>query len=164
MPLYYLEPSALVKRYVQEVGSIWLRTMMDQAVRGTLVISGLGRIEVIAALSRLQRAKPSRAAELARLVYTFRRDVADRLRVMRLTDDLLSRAEAIAMKHGLRAYDAVHLASAMELRDAAAGQPEVETIMVSADEEVLTSAQDERLAIANPLSHPDPRDLEPLGA
>lgn len=34
MPLCYLEPSALVKRYVREPGSIWLRTMMDQAGPG----------------------------------------------------------------------------------------------------------------------------------
>ena len=41
MPLYYLEPSALVKRYVQEAGSTWLRTMLDQAGSGTLVTSRL---------------------------------------------------------------------------------------------------------------------------
>lgn len=83
---------------------------------------------------------------------------------MRLTDGLLDNAEAIAMKHGLRAYDAVHLASALELRNAAAGEPGVEIVIVSADEEVLTAAHAERLGVANPLSHPDPRDSEPSRA
>jgi predicted nucleic acid-binding protein len=164
MPLYYLEPNALIKRYVQEPGTAWLRTMIDHAAPGTLVTSRLGRIEVIAALSRLQKARPGRASELAQLVHTFRRDVAERLRVMRLTDTLLERADAVAVTHGLRAYDAVHLASAMELRGAAAGEPGVEIVIVSADEEVLTAARVERFGIANPLSHPDPRDLGPSRA
>lgn len=155
MPLYYLEPSALIKRYVQEPGSIWLRAMMDEAGPGTLVVSHLARIEVIAALSRLQRARPGRASELAQLVHTFRRDVSERFRLMGLADGLLDVAEAIAMKHRLRAYDAVHLASALELRDAAAGEPGEEIVMVSADDEVLAAAQTERLGIANPLSHSD---------
>ncbi len=158
--IVYLDASALVKRYVQEPGSIWLRTLMDQAGPGTLVVSHLTRIEVIAALSRLQRAKPGRASELARLVQTFRRDVAEHLRVMRLTEGLLDSAEAVAMKHRLRAYDAIHLASALELRDVATSEPGVEIVIVSADDEILTAAQVERLGSANPLSYPDPRDLE----
>ena len=57
------------------------------------------------------------------------------------------------MRHGLRAYDAVQLATAIELHkqwlDAG-----VSVVLVSADQELNAAATAEGLAVEDPLLHP----------
>ena len=55
MTLYYLDASAWVKRYSQEKGSGWVRSLLQQP--GLLFASAtLGFIEVSATLTRKQKA------------------------------------------------------------------------------------------------------------
>lgn len=50
MPDYFLDTSAIVKRYVPEVGHVWIRSIR-RAKRGqTIVISEAAIVEVVASL------------------------------------------------------------------------------------------------------------------
>ena len=49
---YYLDASALVKRYVDEAGSDWLRWLVDPVRDSTVFISQMTIIEVISAFAR----------------------------------------------------------------------------------------------------------------
>ncbi|HZO98542.1 MAG TPA: type II toxin-antitoxin system VapC family toxin [Gaiellaceae bacterium] len=60
-----------------------------------------------------------------------------------LTDELACRAGDLAERHGLRAHDAVHLASFEEV-----GDPE--TVLVSGDEELLGAARSLGFATIRP--------------
>ncbi len=109
----YLDTSALVKLYVMEEGS--------QTVKGLVRDSDLAATSVLAyAEARRAFARRRREGELARADY--RRVVkaleADWPRFLRVQVDepLIHEAAIIIEKHGLRAYDAIHLASAIELR------------------------------------------------
>ncbi len=108
--IVYLDASALVKRYVREAGSDDVAQLLAQAeVIGTSLVS---RAEVAAALARAARmgmVKPDQA-EAALLVF---RAEWPRLARIQLTEPLIGRADAVAWEHGLRGYDAVHLASAL---------------------------------------------------
>jgi predicted nucleic acid-binding protein len=49
----YIETSALVKRYVAEVGSAWVRRMVARPVQHVIYTAALTEVEVRSALQRL---------------------------------------------------------------------------------------------------------------
>ena len=55
MAAYFVDSSALVKRYISESGTPWMRNLCDSAVGHTLYIARITGAEVIAALSRRAR-------------------------------------------------------------------------------------------------------------
>jgi hypothetical protein len=59
----------------------------------------------------------------------------------------------IAESHGLRGYDAVHVATALEIRDQQTTQGQVQLTFVSADKEQLAAAATEGLQVENPNQH-----------
>lgn len=106
----YLDASALVKRYVAEAGSIDLGNFLVRAaVIGTAAIS---RAEVSAALAKAVRTKLLSRPEAASALQVFNADWETLIRIQ-MTEVLVSRAAAVAWDHGLRGYDAVHLAAAL---------------------------------------------------
>ena len=113
----FADSSALVKLYADEAGSAQVRRLGDG-----LVVSRLARVEVVAALWRKDRAEGLDAAVVSTLLLAFRADwVGDprpRFAVVADTDDVLRDAAALCGVHGLRAYDAVQLASAEAARRA----------------------------------------------
>jgi len=52
---YYLDTSALVKRYIDETGSAWLRALVDPALSPVLVVSQLLIVEMASAFNRRLR-------------------------------------------------------------------------------------------------------------
>ena len=56
MTLYFCDSSALVKCYVQEHGSAWMRTLLDPTAGHHLYLASITGVEVIAAVTpRLRR-------------------------------------------------------------------------------------------------------------
>jgi len=72
--------------------------------------------EARAGLARRQREGGLSAANLTRAVTALDRDLTT-LVVVELTESLARRAGAVAEKHALRGFDAIHLASALDLLD-----------------------------------------------
>lgn len=112
--IVYLDASALVKRYVAEAGSAEVEALIGEAQAvGTAVLS---RAEVAAALSKAVRVGlVGREAGLKALASSN----ADWEHLIRLqfSEPLAARAAALAWEHGLRGYDAVHLATALAWRE-----------------------------------------------
>jgi uncharacterized protein len=112
--IVYLDASALVKRFVAEAGSDEVATLIERAdAVGTVVLS---RAEVAAALAKAQRMKvvPREGAEAA--LRTFDDEWAALIRIQ-MTEVLAARAASMAWAHGLRGYDAVHVAAAAFWQD-----------------------------------------------
>ena len=113
--------SALVKLYADEADSGPVRAVEVFAV------SALARVEVPAALWRKTRTGALTAEHAAVLVADFEVDWHGpeqgerRMYAVPVSADLLPRAARTAAVHGLRAYDAVQLASADALRQNAVG-------------------------------------------
>ncbi len=110
----YFDASALVKRYVAEAGSAEVGELIGQAaVVGTAIIS---RAEVAAALAKAVRMKLLPRDEAASALQVFSADWENLVR-LQMTEVLVSRAASLAWDHGLRGYDAAHLASALFWQD-----------------------------------------------
>ncbi len=113
--IVYLDASALVKRYVTEVGSADVNALTDgaEAVATALVT----RAEVGAAFARAVRVGVLDDVGGRRAQRRFSREWPDLMRIP-VTEALVARAEAVAWTHALRGYDAVQLASALTWQDA----------------------------------------------
>ena len=112
--IVYLDASALVKRYVAEVGSTDVRHLIAQAeIVGSSLVS---RAEVAAALGKAVRLKVLTRDEAAGALRVFRSQWADLIRVQP-TETIAARADGLAWEHRLRGYDAMHLATALFWQD-----------------------------------------------
>jgi len=112
--IVYFDASALVKRYVAEAGSAEVdRLITDAQAVGTGIIS---RTEVAAALAKAARVGLVTRAAAAKAITAFNADWEQLIR-LQLSEPLAARAATLAWEHGLRGYDAVHLATALLWRE-----------------------------------------------
>ena len=113
--ILYVDASALVKRYVTETASEAVGRLTGKVgnVIGTAVVS---RAEVSAAMGRAVRLGVLSDEDGQAAVATFRRDWTNIVRI-RVTEAVVARADRLAWTHGLRGYDAVHLAAALQWQD-----------------------------------------------
>jgi predicted nucleic acid-binding protein len=112
--IFYLDASALVKRYVAETGSPEVHALLATvAVAGTSVIS---RAEVAAALAKSVRVDVLTRNEAKSAFQVFTVDWENLAR-LQMTEVLAARAATLAWEQGLRGYDAVHLAAALSWQE-----------------------------------------------
>jgi predicted nucleic acid-binding protein len=112
--MLYLDTSALVKRYVAEAGSEAVNAWMEAAE--VLTTGLLTRAELAAAITRLSRMQLMESSEALRILGIFRDEWESLLRLP-VTETTVQRADQLACQHGLRGYDAVHLATALIWRE-----------------------------------------------
>ena len=109
----YLDTSALVKLYVDEPGTPLVRKRVAEAQ--LVATATLAYVEARAAFARRYRERSFSGAEYRRIVRDLDRDWGHYL-LLEVTEPLIREAAALAETHRLRAYDAVHLASARVLK------------------------------------------------
>jgi uncharacterized protein len=150
----FFDTSALVKRHVDETGSKWVRSLIRAKATYRIYIARITPVEVFAAITRRQHSGDLSAAQAGAMLGHFRRHLDQRYRVIDLTPAIFADAMLKARKRRLRAYDAVQLAAALELRrqHQAAGLAPV--TLISADQALNDAATAEGLTVDDPRSHP----------
>lgn len=118
MAVYVVDSSALVKRYVRENGTAWVRGLTDPAAGHTLYIAGITGVEVVSALTRQTRGGALAPTDAALALTQFRHDFAHQYQTVDLTPRLIARAMDLTETHALRGYDAVQCAVAVEIHRA----------------------------------------------
>ena len=108
--ILYLDAGAAVKRYVTEPGTAKVQQAIEESsMVGTGLIS---RAEIAAALAKAARMGVLLPDEAEAALDAFRAEWPDFIRIQ-ITEALVARADSLAWQHGLRGYDAVHLAAAL---------------------------------------------------
>lgn len=123
MAAYYLDTSALARVYAREAGTAWVTALVDPPVGHAPVGHALYTVrltgpEIVAALARKARTGELTPAEATRAIQAFRQDWAVWYRVLSVTPTVTERAMDLVERHGLRGYDAVHLAAALAAGEA----------------------------------------------
>ena len=154
MAAYFFDTSALIKRRVRERGSTWVRSLIRSKAAHTIHLSGITTVEVFAAITRRQRGGTLSAAQAGAILGHFQRHLSQRYMVTDVTPALLSDAMRLARRHGLRAYDAVQLAAALEVGRIYHSTGFSPFILVSADRELNAAATAEGLSVEDPNSRP----------
>ena len=133
--IVYLDASALVKRYVDELASDQVRELLSE--RPVVATALITRVEVAAAILKAVRTGRVSDQEADWALEAFRKDWHDIARIS-LTDVVAEEAVQLARKHHLRSYDAVHLASVvLLLSDGESSEP---VTVATFDKELWQSA------------------------
>ncbi|MDX1660086.1 MAG: type II toxin-antitoxin system VapC family toxin [Nitriliruptorales bacterium] len=134
----YFDTSALIPLVLEEPGSEIAGRLWDEADH--LVSVPLIYAEARAAIAQAERTGRITGKQLPGLVADIDSLYAQ-LDPMDVDDVLVRRAGDLAQEHGLRAYDAVHLAAAGQL-----ASPEL--VLVAGDGPLITAAIEIGLAVA----------------
>jgi predicted nucleic acid-binding protein len=135
----YLDTSALVKLYVAEDGSTLVRRAIADADR--VATSEIAYVEARAAFARRRREGNLLPVQQRRIVRALDADWG-RYHRLDVTETLIRQAAVLAERHRLRAYDAIHLASAALLK-ARLGPP---VVFACWDDPLAAAARREGLA------------------
>ncbi len=155
MAAYYLDTSALVKCYAQEQGTIWMTALVAPQAGHDLYTVRLTGPELVAALARKARTGAVTPADAARATLLFRYDWLQRqYRIIEVAVAVADRAMSLVERHGMRGYDAVHLATTLEAQDVRQTLRLSAIIFVSADDEQRHAATAEGLMVENPNAYP----------
>lgn len=154
MSLYFLDSSALVKRYVGEIGSTWLRTITALQSNNQLIITRITWVEVVSALARRQREGTLSTNDVDKTVQIFQHDLDTQYGVVELDQSLAEAAGQLVRQHNLRAYDAVQLAAALRIQTALVQKKSSTLNFLTADNRLIIAAKTEGLMTDNPNSYP----------
>lgn len=154
MTEYYLDASALVKRYADEAGSSWIRQITEREAQHTILLAEMTLAEVAAALAAKHRAPGGITEEQRdRTMSRFLQDCDEHFLLLPVDRLVIDRAVTLTQNHRLRGYDAVQLATALVASDTLQQQDLSAPIFVASDDDLLVAATAERLLIENPLAH-----------
>ncbi|MFQ5694586.1 MAG: type II toxin-antitoxin system VapC family toxin [Terriglobia bacterium] len=151
--MIYLDASALVKRYVQEPGSEAIDLRFARAER--IHTSLLSYAEVLAALGRKYHRGELQSSAFRRARDKFLRDFVLLLDVLDMDTTTLVALPGLVERYPIRGADAVHLSSALWLRDMVLMVPEfaagnVAVEFCTSDRRLSEFARDSGLAVVAP--------------
>jgi predicted nucleic acid-binding protein len=154
MTNYYFDTSALVKLYITEPGSAWVNQIVyaksNSHLLNLVFLSEIGIVETAAALARRQRMGQ---IDLDRRNILYRRLLEDQKNwsnIVMPTEDILHIASELTQKQPLRGYDAIHLATALQLNHTLRARGVASITFVAADDSLCQAAAAEGLHTENP--------------
>lgn len=154
MTTYYVDSSALVKRYVAETGSSWVQGLCDPTASHVIVLAHIGLVEIAAALAIKTRQGVLPISVRDGLLRDLQYDGRDQYWLIDVDQEIIVRAIELTRRQKLRGYDAVHLACALFLQETLLRHNLPPPILLSADQELLAAAQAEGLTTDDPNAHP----------
>jgi len=150
--IYFLATSALLKRYVEEEGSAYIRLLLTRPDL-SFHQSFLTPLEITSALYRRHREKLLSNPELTQILHAYTVHTQTRYGTVLHSNSLMQLAATLIARHPLRSLDAIQLAAALTLQSTFPPDG-VPFSFVSADDRLLTVARLENLLTENPNSHP----------
>ena len=153
MASYFLDTSAIIKRYVSERGQSLILTLCNPIQGNKLYISQTTLTEAVAGMCRKARERSITLLERDTLITSFRRDARKAYGIQRVTTAIYTDAGNLCRIHALRAFDAIQLASALSLRDKALASKVSPPIFVCSDNNLISIATEEGLRVENPNNY-----------
>jgi hypothetical protein len=147
---YYVDTSALAKRYLAERGSAWVLSWVEPPAGNIIIISELTAVELFSVLARRYREGALSSTNVAALQADFLFHLQNEYLTVPLDQVVLIRARQLVGQYPLRSLDAIQLACALHaltiLQDT--------IIFVSGDNNLLSAAAYEGFTTDNPYNHP----------
>jgi uncharacterized protein len=154
MAAFFFDTSGIVKRYIVEAGSGWVQNATDPAAGNVIYLARISAVEITSAVIRRQKGGSLSATVAASVLGQFRHDMSVDYRILEITPAVLSSAVLLAESHSLRAYDAVQLATVVELHTQRLVHGLSPVTLVSADQALNTAAAAAGLLVENPNYYP----------
>jgi len=144
MKVFYLDTSALVKRYYEEPGSAYINHIFETSLY--TITSIIAYPEVLSALSRKKRERNISKNDYDFALKNFKLDWTDFYIIGELTNEIVERTTNLFRDYPLRGFDAIHLATALVTKR------ELNTSVgfLCSDKVLLDAAKGEGLRAINP--------------
>ena len=151
MSHFYLDASAVVKRYSPETGTVWVRALTDPTAGHTIMLGDIPLAEVAAAITAKHRAPGGiTVEERENVVALFLSHCITDCELIAVNRSIIDRAVNLTLNHTLRGYDAVQLATTLVADAALTAADLAPLIFVTADADLVAAAAAEGLATENP--------------
>ena len=124
-PWVYFDSSSFVKLFTTESGSQEARRI---ARKSRLLVNCITGVECISALSRKKAEEELEEAAFEKIVELIRKSL-NQVDQLRLSDEVLNRAEMVVLATPVRALDALHLACVLEFQS----QTGIRPLMITSD-------------------------------
>lgn len=153
MATLFFDSSGVVKRYVSEDGSAWVRALCEAGAGHDRVIAQITGVEMIAAVTRRLRRGDMLSADAEAAIADMEADFAEDFLLLDISPARIREAMTLARLHGLRRYDAVQLATALFLRAQCRTLGQPDPVFITADVELAGAAVAEGLTVYDPNTH-----------
>ncbi|MGA1132610.1 MAG: type II toxin-antitoxin system VapC family toxin [Prochlorotrichaceae cyanobacterium] len=153
MAIYFLDSSALVKRYISETGSSWVCNLFDPTLDNQFFVAAIAGVEIVSAITRRAKNGSINVADVIAVRNQFKQDFQTEYQIIEISEKIINSAINIAESYALRGYDAVQLASGQELNVLCITNGLAGIHFVSADNNLNTAASAEGLIIENPNNY-----------
>jgi predicted nucleic acid-binding protein len=146
--VYYLETSALLKRYRTEKGTDLLDALFESKQESEIfTTSYFTSLEVTSVATRLFKAETITKRSYHQLLGRLSQDMRRLVILQPVSDFILSEALNLIMDHALRAPDAIQLATALMVKSTIVGQP---LYFLCADAKLRGACVNSELTILDP--------------
>ena len=150
MAVFLFDSSALVKRYLKESGSQWVRTTLQPATGHTILVAQTTPVELVAAVTRRMRGGFLSVSDADEVISDIVYDTAIQYQPVFMTHDVVKRAMTLSRVYGLRGYDAIQLGTAIHVLVRQAGEEISPVRFVCSDQELIQAAVAEGVVVFNP--------------
>lgn len=154
MSIYFLDSSALVKRYISETGSAWILGLFYPTLDNEFFVAAITGVEIVAAITRRKRNGSITATDATFVCNQLRSDLQTDYQVIEITEGIIDSGMALAEACGLRGYNAVQLAAGLTVNELCIANGLSPIIFVSADNELNLATVNEGLLVENPNNYP----------
>lgn len=151
---YFLDSSALLKRYVPEIGTAWIQTITDSQNQNLLIAAHITLVEICSAVTRRQREGSISSNQASQILAAFRVHWNTQYFIVAIDKIVIDLAGQLVSQHPLRAYDAVQLAAALSIQAQLLPPATTSFNFLTADSRLLTIARIEHLLADNPNDYP----------
>jgi predicted nucleic acid-binding protein len=148
---FYLDASALAKRYVVEQGTFVVNHLFRCVARDAMMCLTLGTLEVLSIFVRKKNASTIPHAAFNQAMTDFRSEVIDAANFTKIPapDSLVNAAAPLVAKPSLNATDAVILRSVLDLVATLRATGDA-LVLVTSDQRLLRAAQEEGVLTSIP--------------
>lgn len=154
MAAFFLDSSGLVKRFVSEKGSGFVINLVKISNKNSIYLARVTSVEVVSAITRRKNIGSLTVIKANKAIARFERALQNRFAFIEIGERLTYKAIDLAKKHGLRGYDAVQLAAALEVNAKRLAIGASAVTFISADNNLNNAATVEGLLIDNPNNYP----------
>lgn len=137
----YFDTSALAKKYLRKEKGRHAVLRLLEANPEYLITSALTQLEMVSALTRRQK----EITGYEKALRAFRTDW-EAFIVWSVDNEVIASADELIRKHRLKSADAVHLATALNVKLATRES----VLLVSSDQELLSAGNKEGLLVSDP--------------
>ena len=152
--IFYADSSVLVKRHVQEIGSVWFQSLVLPASNNSIITAKLSIVEVFSAFNRRRREATISQIDYADFAGDFSIISNNEYHLLELSDLIIIESQRLLESYSLRAGDAIQLATAIYARNMLQNSQLSAPIFLASDNKLLNASIAEGFATDNPNLHP----------